>query len=125
MGEQFGLGGWDNLRGMLERESSMDRGMRASFEVYSPDFGSTIEGSKARLRALAFYDFGYLSQNFKGATTCDFGACHFSASSFGFGVRLSLDQRVNLRLDVAQVLDPGLAGSRNDTRAHFGMSVGF
>lgn len=124
-GEQFGIGGWDNLRGMRERESSMDRGMRASIEIYSPDFGSTIQGPKARMRALAFYDLGYLSQNFKSATTCDFGACHFSASSIGFGVRLSLAERVNMRLDVAQVIDPGLAGTRNDTRAHFGVSVGF
>lgn len=124
-GEQFGIGGWESLRGLRERESSMDRGMRASFELYTPELGGTIHVPKTRLRALAFYDVGYLSQNFRSATTCDFGACHFTASSFGFGVRLAFDQRINVRLDLAHVIDPGLAGTRNDTRAHFGMSVGF
>lgn len=124
-GEQFGIGGWESLRGLRERESSMDRGMRASFEIYTPDLGGAIHLPKSRLRALAFYDVGYLSQNFRNATTCDFGACHFTASSIGFGVRLALEPRINLRLDFAQVIDPGLAGTRNDGRVHFGMSVGF
>jgi len=124
-GEQFGLGGWDNLRGMRERESSMDRGMRASLEVYSPEFGAAANLPNAKLRALAFYDAGYLSQNFKHATTCDAGACRFTASSIGFGIRLAFQQRVNLRLDFAHLLDPGLAGARHDGRVHLGLSVGF
>ncbi|MCC7456785.1 MAG: ShlB/FhaC/HecB family hemolysin secretion/activation protein [Nitrospira sp.] len=124
-GEQFGLGGWENLRGMRERESSMDRGMRASLEIYSPELGAAANLPNGKLRALAFYDAGYLSQNFRNFTTCDFGACKFSASSIGVGMRLALAQRINMRLDVAQVVDPGLVGSNNDMRVHFGMSVGF
>lgn len=124
-GEQFGLGGWENLRGMREREASMDRGMRASVEIYTPELSSVANIPNGKLRALAFYDAGYLSQNFRNATTCDLGACHFSASSIGVGVRLALQQRINVRLDFAQVVDPGLTGRSNDSRVHFGMSVGF
>lgn len=127
-GEQFGLGGWDNLRGMRERETSMDRGRRASLELYSPDFSAAMSIPKGRLRALAFFDWGQLSQNFKHmptATTCDPNQCRFSAASIGVGLRMSIDPRINLRADFAQLIDPGLIGNRNTGRVHVGMTVGF
>ena len=49
-GEQFGIGGLDNLRSMHEREGASDRGYRASIELYSPDVGSKFGMDGGRLR---------------------------------------------------------------------------
>lgn len=124
-GEQFGLGGWESVRGMREREASNDRGLRASLEVYSPDLSSAMSIPNGRLRLLAFYDWGYLSQNFKHATVCAPAACRFSASSIGFGMRLTLPQGFSMRLDYAQMYDPAIIGNRGDGRLHFGMAFAF
>lgn len=124
-GEQFGLGGWESVRGMREREASNDRGLRASLEVYSPNLGTAMSIPNGQLRLLAFYDWGYVSQNFKAATVCAPAACRFSASSFGVGMRLSLQQGFSMRLDYAQMRDPAIVGIRGDGRLHFGMALAF
>jgi hemolysin activation/secretion protein len=56
-GEQFGLGGADNVRGFLEREVASDRGYRATAELYTPDFGTKL-GGNWRARALAGFAGG-------------------------------------------------------------------
>jgi len=126
-GEQFGVGGWESVRGLLEREGSSDRGHRGSLEVYSPDIGKivAIEGTKMRL--LAFLDWAGVRQNFTPAPPlCDGStACGFNASSVGFGLRMSFRQGVSLRLDYASVLDGGARGDRGDRRFHGGISVLF
>jgi hemolysin activation/secretion protein len=124
-GEQFGLGGWESVRGMREREASNDRGLRASVEVYTPDLSSAMSIPNGRLRLLAFYDWGYLSQNFKHATVCAPAACRFSATSVGVGMRLTLPQGFSMRLDYAQMYDPAIVGNRGDGRLHFGMALAF
>jgi hemolysin activation/secretion protein len=124
-GEQFGLGGWESVRGMREREASNDRGLRTSIEIYSPDLSSAMSIPNGRLRLLAFYDWGYLSQNFKDATVCAPAACRFSASSVGFGMRLSLQQGFSMRVDYARMHDPAIVGNRGDSRLHFGMAFAF
>ena len=123
-GEQFGMGGWDSLRGMREREAANDRGLRGSLEVYSPDLSAKFTIPNGRLRVLAFYDWGYLSQNFKPAP-CPPATCRVSASSFGVGMRLALDQGFSFRLDYAQMHDPAVIGEKHDNRLHFGMAVAF
>lgn len=124
-GEQFGLGGWESVRGMREREASNDRGLRASFELYSPDLSAAMSIPKGRLRLLAFYDWGHLSQNYKSATVCAPAACRFSATSVGVGMRLTLEQGFSMRLDYAQMYDPAIVGNRGDGRLHFGMAFAF
>src|ERR1035437_1661356 len=57
-GEQFGIGGADSVRGFLEREIINDNGYRGTFEFYTPDFGKIVPVAGARMRALAFYDWG-------------------------------------------------------------------
>jgi hemolysin activation/secretion protein len=52
-GEQFGLGGFDSVRGFNEREIANDRGYRGTFEAYTPDFGSVFKVSSLRTRLLA------------------------------------------------------------------------
>ena len=125
-GEQFGIGGWDNLRGMIEREGSNDRGYRGSFEVYTPDLASKLGMDGARLRFLAFVDTGKLRQNHApDASQCGATACGFSATSVGAGVRLSMRNGIAFRFDYGQVRDAGVEGDRGDDRVHFSMSVAF
>ncbi|MPZ42338.1 MAG: ShlB/FhaC/HecB family hemolysin secretion/activation protein [Betaproteobacteria bacterium] len=125
-GEQFGIGGWDNLRGMLEREGASDRGYRASIELYSPDVASGFGMDGGRLRFLTFFDFGKVKLNHPEASApCAPTACGFSASSFGFGMRLALRQGVSARLDYGRLLDGGVVAERGDDRWHFGVAVAF
>jgi hemolysin activation/secretion protein len=125
-GEQFGIGGWDNLRGMHEREGASDRGYRASIELYSPDIGSKFGMDGGHLRFLTFFDFGRVRLNqSEAAEPCAPTACGFSASSFGFGMRLALRQGVSARLDYGRLLDGGVVAERGDDRWHFGVAVAF
>jgi hemolysin activation/secretion protein len=124
-GEQFGMGGWESVRGMREREAANDRGLRTSLELYSPDLSQTFSIPSGHLRFLAFYDWGYLSQNHKEATVCLPATCRMSVSSFGFGMRLIVDQSFSFRLDYGQMIDPAIVGSKGEGRLHFGMAVAF
>ena len=124
-GEQFGLGGWESLRGMHEREAANDRGYRGTFEIYSPDLSPKLGLDGGRVRLLAFFDWGSLQQNFKNATICGPATCGVSASSIGVGVRASIKEGVSLRFDYGRLRDPGPIGERGDDRVHFGLAVGF
>jgi hypothetical protein len=119
-GEQFGIGGWDNLRGMLEREAANDRGVRGTIELYSPDVASKLRWDGVKLRFLGFIDSGTLRQNF-----CPNSSCQLGATSAGVGVRLSMRNNVSLRLDYGQMLDAGAEGDSGDDRVHFGLAVTF
>jgi hemolysin activation/secretion protein len=119
-GEQFGIGGWNNLRGMLEREAALDYGVRGSFELYSPDVAPKLGWDGAKLRFLGFIDSGTLRQNFCPNTSCQLGA-----TSVGVGVRLYMRNNVSLRLDYGQMLDAGAEGDSGDDRVHFGLAVTF
>ena len=92
-GEQFGLGGFENLRGLYEREGASDRGYRASFELYSPDVAPKFGLEGGHLRFLGFLDFGKVRLNHSEASEpCGPTSCGFSAASIGVGMRLSLRQ---------------------------------
>jgi len=62
-GEQFGMGGQGSLRGFGEREFADDIGLAGSLELYSPNILTFINVPKSQLKALAFYDAGYLERN--------------------------------------------------------------
>jgi hemolysin activation/secretion protein len=125
-GEQFGLGGWDNLRGLHEREGASDRGYRVSLELYSPDVSSKVGLEGGRLRFLTFFDFGKVRLNKAHASEpCGATACGFSASSIGLGMRLALRQGLSLRLDYGKLLDEGVVAHGGDDRFHFGLALAF
>lgn len=125
-GEQFGIGGWDNLRGMHEREGASDRGYRGSIELYSPDVASKFALDGGRLRFLTFIDFGKVRLNHSEAVSpCPPTACGFSASSFGIGMRLALRQGFSARIDYGRLLDGGVVAERGDDRWHIGVAVAF
>jgi hemolysin activation/secretion protein len=119
-GEQFGLGGANSVRGFNERAYSNDKGHQASLEIYTPDLAGKFGFPGGRLKLMAFYDTGTLGRNFinPGEQT------GMSVDSIGLGLRLSAHDRINLRLDYAQVMhdggvDAGLRdGRRNANTLH-------
>ena len=113
-GEQFGIGGADSVRGFLEREIINDNGYRGTFEFYTPDFGKIVPVAGARMRALAFYDWGAV-RRIRPAVIEMHGQ---HVSSAGFGVRFSRGTNLSLRLDVATVTDSGGLQKIGDVRVH-------
>src|SRR5208282_811512 len=110
LGEQFGFGGADSVRGFNLREVSNDRGYTTNLELYTPDFGSQLPlpgQQDVRLRALLFYDTGSVWRNSPqpGDPHDDTGA------SVGLGWRLAVGKHFNLRADWAYVVDA--AGEEN------------
>jgi hemolysin activation/secretion protein len=112
LGEQFGFGGANSVRGFNEREISNDRGYSTNLEVYTPDFGSQVKlpWEDVRLRALVFYDMGTASRNSPqpGDPPDQTGA------SIGIGWRLAVGKHFNLRADWAHVVDAAGQQARGD-----------
>jgi hemolysin activation/secretion protein len=113
-GEQFGIGGADSVRGFLEREIINDNGYRGTLELYSPDFGGSVPVTGARVRALAFYDWGGMKR-IQPAVLEQHGE---HVSSAGLGLRFSRGTNVSVRLDVATVTDSGGLQKIGDVRVH-------
>ena len=120
-GEQFGIGGADSVRGFLEREIINDNGYRGTLELYSPDFGGVLRVTGARLRALAFYDWGAV-RRIRPAVLEEHGQ---HISSVGVGLRFSRGTNVSLRLDAATVTDSGGLQKIGDVRVHMSMAYIF
>jgi len=119
-GEQFGIGGPDSVRGYNLREVVSDRGQFVQTEIYTPEFGTKVGLSeKYRLRALAFYDWGQvkLNKGLPGDTNKD------SLSSFGLGLRMSYGKLVNIRLDVANLLQDSPTLDNGSTRVTGSLAV--
>lgn len=114
-GEQYGLGGLNSVRGFKEREVSNDSGYRATVEVYSPSFASALKLSNSRLRAVAFYDMGYVKRN--KTQPGEIGAT--GIASIGAGLRYSLGKNLNARFDYAYVLDGASTRPDGEQRGHF------
>jgi hemolysin activation/secretion protein len=57
--EQFGLGGYDTVRGYDERRITSDNGFILNFEVRSPPIHLISSRVDDRLQFLAFLDYGY------------------------------------------------------------------
>jgi hemolysin activation/secretion protein len=110
--EQFGIGGADSIRGFNERYASNDKGYKATFEIYTPDYGKTWGLADGRLRFLAFYDTGSLRRNFTTANEFD----QASLDSGGLGLRLSYKTSFTMRFDVAHVFHDGTNYNSPDTR---------
>jgi hemolysin activation/secretion protein len=121
-GEQFGLGGPDSVRGYQLREVSNDRGHSAQAELYTPDFAKKLGLSDSyKTRALAFYDWGVAQRNkaLPGDIVRD------SIASIGLGVRFSYGKMVNLRFDLAQILQETASRQVNDLRLTGSLAVVF
>jgi len=116
-GEQFGLGGADNVRGFYEREESYDRGMRGTVEFYSPDVSPVIDW---RARFLTFFDSGRGADNEPVRNTPD------GLDSAGVGVRLNRGRSIFFRADWAYVLNgTQTTRQRGSDRWHAAVGVTF
>ena len=119
--EQFGIGGANSVRGFLEREVANDRGHSGSLELYTPELAPRIGMKDWNARLLAFYDFGRVSRidPLPGEQQRE------GIASAGIGLRLALRKRFSLRLDVAQILEPGGTRERGHYRFAFGSVLSF
>lgn len=114
-GEQFGLGGWNSVRGFLEREVSSDRGFFATLEFYTPNFGPQFKVDNLRL--LAFYDTGVVSRN----DPVPGDIVRQSIGSWGLGARMGIKKNISLRADAGRVIDEGGSQQKGDIQIHFGI----
>lgn len=122
-GEQFGIGGADNVRGFNERYVSNDKGHRTMVEFYTPDLAKRLGMENGRLRFLVFYDTGAVRRNY--TTPNEQEAANLDSA--GFGLRWSHKNYFTARMDVAHVFHDGSGFSEPDNRrniqkAHFSMS---
>ena len=120
-GEQFGIGGAENLRGFLEREVANDLGYRANAEVFTPNIGAKLGWYSTQARLLGFVDWGKVVRN--NALP---GESHQqSLASVGLGLRVNAGPRFSLRTDYARVIDAGGVETKGHTRVHFSLSLVF
>lgn len=120
-GEQFGIGGAENLRGFLEREVANDRGYRVNAELYTPNFAPKLGVTSLQSRLLGFVDWGAVARN----STQPSESHQQTLASVGVGLRANAGTRFSLRTDYARVIDAGGSQNKGHTRLHFSMSLIF
>ncbi len=123
--EQLGLGGYSTVRGYDEREANGDEGFLIKNELRLPPFsvGNIVRapGWRDQLQLLAFVDYG-ATQN---KTLLPGEDPHLVLGSVGTGLRYSIRQNVSVRFDYGwQLHDTGL-NTRNNSRMHLAITVGF
>lgn len=94
--EQFGLGGYDTVRGYNERASNSDEGILLTTEVWSPPFSPSLGLLADHLQFLIFLDYGLAHDIHKisGIRQTDW------LMGVGPGLRYSLGPHLTARLDV-------------------------
>ena len=131
--EQIGLSGAQTVRGFHERTVAADSGYVVNVELYAPDVAPllTLPGN---LRPLIFIDsargYSYGMPAREAGRTATEPAGIMSA---GLGLRYSYKKDVQVRFDVASVLDAGPAEDLTDSskthngdwQGHFNIVVGF
>lgn len=124
LAEQIGIAGSTSVRGFGERAVVGDSGGWLTLETYTPDLAGEkswwrLPGS---LKALAFFDSGFARTLKLDATALNNGGHdHDAISSAGLGLRYAWRRNLSLRLDYADVLNPGAANTqkRGDRSAKF------
>jgi len=117
--EQFGLGGWDTVRGYEERAFNADDALLASLEIRAPGFGFTRE--KDQLQFLAFVDYGLgkLHQALPGQKGTQW------LLGVGPGLRYRLSTHLVLRADVGFPLHKDVGFGRHGVHLHVGGTVNY
>lgn len=124
--EQFGIGGFDTVRGYDERQLSMDTAFVGNLEVRSPAFSliSMIRRFPMRdaLQFLAFVDYGYGRNHnlFEGEPLDAY------LLGIGPGLRYTLDPYIAVRLDYGFRLHHLAAFPRFETgEIHFSVTASY
>lgn len=120
-GEQFGMGGQGTVRGFGERELADDIGLAGSLELYSPNILKLFKIPNSNLKALAFYDAGYLERIKPQPGEDEYR----NAASTGVGLRLAIDKHLSASTDYAFVVGPQGRHTSGSGRWHFKVSVMF
>ena len=124
--EQFGLGGYDTVRGYDERESNGDNGFLLSTEIATPPvslfqlFG--LPKVKDQLQFFGFVDYGGTSLHH--VTPADVNP-NTNLLGIGPGFRYAITPYLTARFDYGfQMIDTGFDG-RHNSRADFGLVVSY
>lgn len=117
-GEQLGLTGSNQVRGYNERAVARDRGQVLTLELYSPDLSHLLPIKLENVRLLVFAD---AAQGRYVATSRQ----SVSVASFGWGLRISHNNRYALKLDVAQGRHTVGTQKRGQWTAHALISLSF
>jgi hemolysin activation/secretion protein len=116
-GEQFGIGGQGSVRGFGEREYPGDYGIAGSAEIYTPNIMPIADPQNGQLRALTFYDAGYVAFNKNQGEK--------SIASTGLGLRLSVGRYLSAGTDYAFITKAETGHSRYNGRWHFRVQLAF
>jgi len=124
--EEFGVGGYNTVRGYPERVLNGDNAFIYNFEIRTPSVGiiDSIRSKSAKwndqFQLLAFFDFGWVNKHKKTA----FEKKSYHALSVGPGVRYNIVPYLTTRLDYGyQLKRLDLIGSRH--RLHFSVVLGY
>jgi len=124
--EEFGLGGYQTVRGYDEREANGDDGFLLSTEVATPpvSLGRMIGLKQAtdQLQFLGFIDYGGTSLHH--ATASDVNP-NTNLLGIGPGVRYNISPYVAVRFDYGfQMIDTGF-DTRHNSRGHLGVVISY
>ena len=118
IGEQFGMGGQDSVRGFYEREVSTDTGYRLSAELHGPEIGERL-GADWRGHVLGFIDMAH------GKDESPPRSNEEGLASVGLGLRLFQGRSIAVRADWALVTNPSGGRPNNHNRLHFALAYSF
>lgn len=121
--EQLSLAGYAAARGFNERAVAADSGAILNAEVFTPGLIAAA-GLPGQLRGLAFYDRAIGANRSVGSGLTP---ARVSVASAGIGLRYAAGKHVDLRGDVARVIDAGTSATehKGDWKGHFGAVFGF
>ena len=122
--EQFGLGGYQTVRGYDEREANGAEGYLISTELRTPSvsLGQVvgIQDAKDQLQFLFFWDYGVTGNR----TLLPGEDPHVLASGIGPGVRYAINPYLSFRFDYGFQLYQAVAG-RHGSRGHMGVVLAY
>lgn len=129
--EQFGLGGWNTVRGYDEREVSTDEGWLLRQEIWSPKFSLGDWMTQAQ-----WGDFSWAKDSAQGYLFWDYGvgwnrtlaagdSIHTDLSGLGFGVRYQIQNYITMRADYGFQLVDTLFNKRHNGRFHIGIMISY
>ena len=120
-GEQFGIGGWNSVRGFYECEFAGDYGYSGSVELYTPNIMPRLRADWGELRLLAFYDIGEVQLNDPQPGQTE----RVQISSAGVGLRFAIKKNFALRADAAYIIDGGGVEDDGQVRGNVGLVLSF
>ena len=122
--EQFGLGGYNTVRGYDERVANGDNAWVINLEFWTPP-GSIFKifenhEVEDRLQFLAFWDYGFV-----GFEQPQPGQVNSWLMSVGPGLRYNIDRYVSVQLDWGFQLHQAPAGTKAGNRAELSATIAY